>query len=500
MRYILKYEDKEQFLADNPKEEIKLPIMWKYPREENMLYYAGNVQYDSQTGEVTSYEEPVLTESYYIDTYREDGKNDMFVIAPTDGAENLPYYPLQALNFIGGTSMLSDEPFIPGNLYYAFYEKSFGLSQQHFIPITSATQSFYEEYPGQWAETYSGFTFSAGEYGSISAETAEEYGYSGGTGGFYPTRRTEYKNCLFARNEDDRFLVYVAPTGTPVSSYTRIARIINLVQDNETNIPAALLEPEENGFLVTDFMMGSGFSSCGYTATKGQWFGVCSGINTGSTPIENLDNLGENASTDLALSFQEFYTDNETGVAEMTYYNNGNITGKSRQYYTIFYLTGDTGNIVNTPIETYSVANPNASDIVLGEKQGTRIPFYALTREHSYESGGSEYVEDIAYDGVYDLYMYKKHTGGTYQDGYQLSGYVGTITVVNENGLKKDSVTKIKPGFAHVLTPDSVYYNENAESSGGGSSDYVVPGASTDAPGSKIPLTDNESGGGDIGR
>ena len=502
MRYILKYKDKEDFLEENPKEEIKLPIMWEYPKEECTSYYMGNVEYDSNTGEVTSYEEPVLNGSDYVYSFREDGKNDIFVITP-DGEENGPYFSLRFLKFAGGASMSSDEPFIPGNLYYALgSRKSLRAGQLHLIPLTSSTQNFYEEYPDTWAEKYSGFTFSAGEYGSISAETAYEYGYSGGTGGFYPTRREEYKNLLRARNEDDDFLVYVAPTGTPVSSYTRIAKIIDLVQDNEISIPAASLEPNENGFLVTNFMMGGDVSSCGYTATKGQWFGMCSGINTGSTPIEDPGILMANTSTEPAPSFQEFYTDNETGVTEMTYYNNGNITGKRRLYYTIFYLifylTGDTGS---TPIVTYDAANPNASDIILGlgvgeetEPQGTRIPFYALTREHYYESGSSvEYVVDAAYDGVYDLYMYIKYTGGTYNSGYELSGYAGTITVVNEGGLKKDSVTKVEPGFAHVLNPDSVYYNKLSKGSGGESSDFVIPGASTDAPGSKIPLSDSGS-------
>ena len=495
MRYILKYKDKEDFLKDNPKEEIKLPIVWEYPREECSSYYYGDVQYDSQTGEVTSYDEPVLNGSNYVYSFREDGKNDIFVITP-DGEENGPYFPLRFLNFIGGTSMSSDEPFIPGNLYYRLdSEKSLGVRQLHLIPLTSSTQSFYEEYPNTWAEKYSGFTFSAGEYGPISAETAYEYGYSGGTGGFYPTRREEYKNFLRARNEDDDFLVYVAPTGTPVSSYTRIAKIIDLVQDNEISIPAASLEPNENGFLVTNFMMGEDVSSCGYTATKGQWFGMCLPIMSQNPPItsQNPGVLQANESTEPAPSFQEFYTDNETGVTEMTYYNrNGNITGKSRQYYTIFYLTGDTGS---TPILTYDAANPNASDIILGGKQDTRIPFYALTREHLYESGSSEEYVDAAYDGVYDLYMYRKYTGGTYSSGYELSGYVGTITVVNEGGLKKDSVTKVEPGFAHVLTPDSVYYNDLSKSSGGESSGFVIPGASTDAPGSKIPLSGSGNGG-----
>jgi hypothetical protein len=302
-------------------------------------------------------------------------------------------------------------------------------------------------------------------------------------------------------------LVYVAPTGTPVSSYTRIAKIIDLVQDNEISIPAASLEPNENGFLVTNFMMGEDVSSCGYTATKGQWFGMCFPIMSQNPPIasQNPGVLRANASTEPAPSFQEFYTDNETGVTEMTYYNrNGNITGKSRQYYTIFYLTGDTGS---TPILTYDAANPNASDIILGlgvgeetEPQGTRIPFYALTREHYYESGSSEEYVDAAYNGVYDLYMYIKYTGGTYSSGYQLSGYAGTITVVNEGGLKKDSVTKVEPGFAHVLNPDSVYYNKLSKGSGGESSDFVIPGASTDAPGSKIPLSDSGSDDGNMSR
>ena len=487
MRYILKYKDKEDFLEDNPKEEVKLPIMWKY-QEESVLHYEGDVQYDSQ-GEVTSYEEPVLVETVYVHEFREDGKNDIFAISPTKGAENFPYFPLQYLNFVGGKSLSSDEPFVPGNLYYTENKigKS-GIQQQHLIPITSSTKFFYEEYPDTWAEKYSGFTFSAGEYGSISADTVEEYGYSGGTGGYYPTERTEYKNLLRAWNGDDDCWVYVAPTGTPVSSYTRIARFIDLVQDNEISIPAASLEPNENGFLVTNFMMGGDVSSCGYTATKGQWFGLCSGINTGSTPSENRGILAADASTVSAISFQEFYTDNETGMTEMTYRSNGNIFRKARQYYTIFYLTGDTGST--------NVSDVTFEENILGEKQDTRMPFYALTREHYYDSGSStENVVDVAYDGVYDLYMYRKYTGTSSQYGYQLSGYVGTITVVNEGGLKKDSVTRVEPGFAHVLNPDSVYYN-NLSKDSGSSSDYVIPGESTDAPGSKIPFSESEGGGG----
>jgi hypothetical protein len=240
-------------------------------------------------------------------------------------------------------------------------------------------------------------------------------------------------------------------------------------------------------------MMGEDVSSCGYTATNGQWFGMCFPINTGSTPLITSPILGANEMTETEepqISFREFYTDNETGVTEMSYIRNWVTTGKSRQYYTIFYLSGDTGS---TPITEGGL---DGLESELGERTDTRMPFYALARGHAYYSGNShEEIYDLAYDGVYDLYSGISLTNTSTQKGNELSGYIGTITVVRGNGLKKDSVTKAEPGFAHVLTPDSVYYNDLSKSSGGESSDFVIPGASTDAPGSKIPLSDSGSGG-----
>ena len=95
MRYILKYKDKEDFLEDNPKEEIKLPIVWEYPKEKCRTSYRGSVQYDSNTGEVTNYEEPVLVETMYAHEFREDGKNDMFTFITRDNGEETvpPFFP-----------------------------------------------------------------------------------------------------------------------------------------------------------------------------------------------------------------------------------------------------------------------------------------------------------------------------------------------------------------------------------------------------------------------
>ena len=507
MRYILKYKNKEDFLEENPKEEVQLPVIYYYPMHKMYEYFSdGSVETDKQTGEVTEYEPPIELEGQYEFLFKDlHDANDLSVWDR--------YYEITKERV---TQM---DPVFITDLNGKTRNRSFSLKSGATWPQGHACLMSDDDVPMFLCELLSGasstltqddgnnwfcrtaFTFYSGSCcGSISALTSEDYGYSGMPMGFYPTSVDTYGNFYGAMDENQDFvgMVFVVPSDSPVSSYTITARVINLVSNEERHFPGALLEQVDGGYQVNGFFckLGEDLSACGYTATKDQWFGVHFGFHNDSNNedpnsgvLESI-NPGDNVlgadgdgtknnyvpdEVDYVGHFDEFYTNGETGMTEWTIIANYQSTFKGRQYYTVFYRTGD-------PI----------------------TPYFAINRIHtsSHKSNDTETTTmDGVYDGYYEIYSsinnLNNGSGGYTTGGTMLSGCCGAVTIINSNPGAKEHVTKIEPGFAHVLTPESVYYN-NLSGSGGGSSDFVIPGADTDAPGSNLLESGGESEGGQI--
>lgn len=519
MRYILTYNDKETFLEENPKKGIKTPVMWKYPVNLGEFYRDGDVQYDTTTGEVTAYTAPTKAEEPpmkgLVKCFREEGKNDILLLydmfgAAPDGLEfySIAKYPYDLFDLKSQTELTPGSACILPEVN-DIYNGNYCAIEAN--PLTPGDEYQYENQYGTfpdnpWAEKYSGITYISQDKGILSAATMDEYGYVGGEEGFYPTSKIVYGDLseeVYGAN-GDQYTVFKMPTGTPVSSYTKVARILDLVNDTETRIPAVSYEPNANGFLVKNFMMGSDLSSCGYTATKDQWFGMVLEGSSGPSPVANAQrpnsNLIMGANIPPKAVFKEFYTEGETGNTAHGF-RDGTTTGANVLYYTIFYLSGNPidqgGDVESRSVNPKVLGGPEVEGEVSSEEN--KLPVYALTRQHTYrvtkdnvesEEGPSEettlksneVIYDEAFDGVYDLYSTIANVSG----GTALSGYIGTISIINSSVQKGELVTKVEPGFAHVRQPESVHYNGERNDSGSG--DYVIPGADVDAPGSKIDL------------
>lgn len=444
MKYILKYKDKEDFLEDNPKEENKLPVVWCYPEErveEN--FFRKDLESELELDKYIS-----------ILSYNESGTTDITSIVKN-----------KKLFFVSGPSG-GDVLFLKSGM--TIEPGQWGIdetAQGGIIPLNRSSVVFLNVNPitGHTPETiiqehadsdYAYRTYGCSAFTSDSwylACTKSEKAYTADSKDIVVEETLSHWPKFF--NDFNPYAGFKMPSGTPVSSYTVFAKVIDRINGEEAHLPGALFEPVNDGFRVKQFLLlpNDDLSSCGYTATANQWFGLYvpteepgpgpkdkSGESkTGSIPSEQPgeDEQEENVSP---FVFGEFYTEGETGVA---------TSGDTSMYFTIFYRTDE--------------SSVTPSD---GKGKTVRTPYFALTKMTS----GKDFV--FEWEGYYDIYSaitYQALYGeGAYNETQnlnitgRLTGLCGSITMIDTGSDNKDYVTKVEPGFAYVKDPMSVYYNK----------------------------------------
>ena len=528
MKYILNYKNKEDFIEDNPeKEKIDLPVVW---------YSFGD------GGIETEYEMMIEARGYNFH-FKESGKTDSSLMAFMQeyldyDTQSLGFEPLLTrprFECIYGEGWYEDYnlrqvgEFTSGQLRVNAWYLNENTGDYDFVgdfPLTEIGTWVNEYQAGNYTDKYymGAYTWENGTI--VSAETKYEYYYNTGSENVLLYQCYGYLSLDAFEDWDwGDSIFYVAPKPMTTSAYTKFEKKTTYYEPDvydEEVIPYVLVEPAGNNFLVKRFLMflSNDLSSCGFTVSKNDWFGMYLPPNgtakrslnktlnkmnkrvvemdtTGSTKsrtseksnivsrrekklaeIKNRLNqkgaledkkelvLGESP-FDRDFVFGKFYTEGETGMTEGVYYNNNAHTSIDeiyRCYYMIFYAEGD----------------------------DNKKPYYALTRYHWFSYWGSQ--DDDVYEGSYELYTdiyYHDSTGSRYSgEVLDCESFVGVITTLgNESPVptKKESVTKIEPGFAYVKDPYSVYYNDF-----GGSDtppEHVIPGDDTDTPGSN-PLYD----------
>ena len=444
MKYILKYKDKEDFLEDNPKEENKLPIVWCYPEERAQEIFSrkdldGELELDSYSS-FLSYNESGTTDITVID--KEIAL--IFVSGPSDN--------------VGALFLKSGMTIEPGQLGVGeTTQAGFSLmSNVVFLNVNAITghtpEAIIDENTSS-KEAYRSYGCSAFTSDSwYLAYTKSETAYTA------DSKNIVVEECLYHWPQISKEYAGIKmPSGTPVSSYTVFAKVIDRINGEEAHLPGVLFEPVNDGFRVKQFLLlpNVDLSSCGYTATANQWFGLYIPTEEPRPKGKSGESLiKEKEAQESRFVFGEFYTKGETGVA---------TSGDTSMYFTVFYRTDE-----------FSV----------------RTPYYALAKVTS----GKDFV--FEWEGYYDIYSaitYEERGEEVYNETQNLNitgsltGLCGSITMIDTDSDNKDYVTKVEPGFAYVKDPMSVYYNKSKKVQSNDTSNQTNDGGS----GLNLPVIDD---------